>query len=124
MLICYCVHMDDWRSRLLEAVDKDDRSDRAISLSAKLGPNFVNELRNGEKEPGVNKVIKLAELLGLSLAFVFSGADVSAQEEADLRLFLSLSSASRQAMLHFARQIKEAEHGDVAAPGPPGSVQQ
>lgn len=116
--------MDDWRSRLLEAVDKDGRSDRAISLKAKLGPNFVNELRNGDKEPGVNKVIKLAEMLDLSLAFVFSGADVSARDETDLKLFLSLSPDSRQAMLHFARQIKESEHGEAAARVPPGSVQQ
>jgi transcriptional regulator with XRE-family HTH domain len=97
--------MEDWRTRLIQAVDADGRSDRAISEAAGLGVNFVNELRRGEKEPGVNKVLKLAGTLRLSLGFVFNGAEISARDEADLKLFLSLSPASRQAILDLARQL-------------------
>lgn len=101
--------MDDWRSRLLRAVEADGRSDRAVSLAAKLGVNFVNELRNRDKEPGVEKVIRLARTLGLSLGYVFSGVDISARDEADLQLFLSLPDEQRQTILHLARQIVAVE---------------
>lgn len=97
--------MEDWRARLIQAVDADGRSDRAISEASGLGVNFVNELRKGGKEPGVNKVLKLAGTLQLSLGFVFNGAEISARDEADLKLFLSLSPASRQAILDLARQL-------------------
>lgn len=101
--------MEDWRNRLLTAVDDDGRSDRAISLAAGLGPNFVNELRNSEKEPGVNKVTRLARTLNLSLGYVFSGMEISAVNEADLKVFLSLSPENRQAILTLARQIAATE---------------
>ena len=65
----------NWKSRLLQAVDDDPRSDRAISLAVGLGVNTVNELRNTDKSPSVDKVLKLAEELGLSLGYVFWGAD-------------------------------------------------
>lgn len=97
--------MEDWRSRLLQAVDVDGRSDRAISVAAKLGVNFVNELRNSDKEAGVGKVMKLAETLGVSLGYVFSGVELSAHDEGDLALFLALDPAKRRAILDLARQI-------------------
>lgn len=115
------VMMEDWRERLLEAVKVDGRSDRAISQAAKLGVNFVNELRNGKKQPRVDKVIRLANELGLSLGHVFSGADLSAQDEGDLRLFLSLSPESRQTILTLARQITKDGHASTDAPAQPAS---
>jgi transcriptional regulator with XRE-family HTH domain len=66
---------DNWKTRLLRAVDEDPRSDRAISLAVGLGVNTVNELRNTDKSPSIDKVLKLAEELGLSLGYVFWGAE-------------------------------------------------
>lgn len=97
--------MESWRDRLLEAVDKDGRSDRAISLAAKLGPNFVNELRNSTKEPGVEKVLKLAAELKLSRSALFSGFDLSVEDEELLALFLDLSPESRDSLTALARQL-------------------
>jgi hypothetical protein len=65
---CYEVLMDDWVNRLLLAAEKDGRSDRAISLAAGLGPNFLNELRNLNKAPTVPKVVALANELNVSLS--------------------------------------------------------
>lgn len=101
--------MEEWRARLIKAVDDDGRSDRAISVAAKLGPNFVNELRNSDKEPGINKVAQLARALNLSLGYVLNGTEISAVAEDDLRLFLSLPPESRQAILLLARQIASSE---------------
>lgn len=97
--------MEEWRQRLIDALEADPRSDRAISRAANLGVNFANELRNSEKEPGINKVIRLADALNLSLAYVFNGSDISAEDERDLRAFLRLPPEKRQAILVLARQL-------------------
>lgn len=67
--------VENWKSRLLKAVDEDPRSDRAISLAVGLGVNTVNELRNTDKSPSIEKVLKLAEELGLNLGYVFWGGE-------------------------------------------------
>lgn len=64
---------ENWKTRLLKAVDEDPRSDRAISLATGLGVNTVNELRNTSKSPSIDKVLKVSEELGLSLGYLFLG---------------------------------------------------
>lgn len=103
--------MEPWRERILKAVEADPRSDRAISVAAGLGVNFVNELRNSEKEPGVNKVLRLASTLGLSLGYVFNGAEISDVQESDLQVYLSLSPDSRAQILSLAEKIAASERG-------------
>lgn len=115
------VTMEDWRKRLLAAVDADERSDRALSVAAGLGVNFVNELRTSSKASRVDKVLALAKTLNLSLGHVFSGFDLSAEDEADLSLFLSLSPESRKAILVLAQQIVAGERAEAAAPAPQDS---
>lgn len=101
--------MEAWRERLLKAVDADGRSDRAISQAARLGVNFVNELRHQDKQPRVDKVLQLAKVLGLSVSYVFSGIELAASDESDLAKFLALSPESRKAILSLARQLKAGE---------------
>lgn len=95
--------MPGWRERLLAAVDADGRSDRAISLAAKLGPNFVNELRNAQKEPGVKKVLQLANELNVSLSLLFLGSETTPEDEEFLALFRSASDAEREGLLALLR---------------------
>jgi transcriptional regulator with XRE-family HTH domain len=91
---------DDWKQRLLDAVEKDGRSDRAISLAAGLGPSFVNELRRTEKEPGIQRVLKLAAELNVSLATLFLGReDITPQDEELLQLARQTSAEEREAIL-------------------------
>lgn len=78
--------MEAWRQRLLDAVDRDPRSDRAISLATGLGVNAVNELRNTAKKPSVEKVLKIANEVNASLAFIFLDIEISPDEEAFLKL--------------------------------------
>ncbi len=89
----------DWRDRLLDAVDADPRSDRAISMAAGLGPNFVNELRNTDKEPGIKKVLKLAGELGVSLSKLFLGGDLTPEDEEYFAELLKLTPDQRRAIL-------------------------
>lgn len=65
---------EDWRERLLAAIDADERSDRAISLAAGLGPNFVGQMRGSKtappKNPSIEHITKLARALNLPLASI------------------------------------------------------
>lgn len=77
---------DGWRDRLLKAIDEDGRSDRAISLSAGLGPNFVSQMRgtkaSAPKKPNIEYVRKLALVLGKELSTILG----SAEDDAETRL--------------------------------------
>ena len=96
---------ENWKTRLLQAVDNDGRSDRAISLAANLGVNFVNELRNTSKEPSIEKVLRLAAELQLSVSYLFLGRDLSKDDE-DLLLVLQSLPADAKAGLLGKQAIK------------------
>ncbi|WP_247996643.1 MULTISPECIES: helix-turn-helix domain-containing protein [Brucella] len=83
---------ENWKSRLLKAVDEDPRSDRAISLATGLGVNTVNELRNTDKSPSIEKVMTLCDELGISLAYLFWGSEENKapiSTENEIRSFVS-----------------------------------
>ncbi len=91
--------MPGWRDRLLEAVARDGRKDRAISLAAKLGPNFVNQLRHNDKDPKIKSLIKLCDELNVSLAQIFTGLDVTPQDEEFWAIYRSMPEGERAALL-------------------------
>lgn len=93
----------DWRKRLLDAVDRDGRSDRAISIAASLGVNFVNELRNTEKEPSVEKILRLANEINTSLSFVFLGADATKEDDQLISIISHLPQDEKVSLLEFLR---------------------
>ena len=79
----------------MKAVDADSRSDRAISMDAGLGQNFVNELRNTDKEPGTDKLMKLIAELGVSAAEILLDVEITPEDEQFLRLLKNLSEPER-----------------------------
>lgn len=60
----YFPAMSEWRERLKECIEKDGRSLRSLSLAAKHGPNFVQQLLKNEKDPGFQKLADLLSVLG------------------------------------------------------------
>jgi len=103
----YAGVMDNWRDRVLRAVGEDGRSDRAISLAARLGENFVNELRNTDKSPSVDKLLQLAAELKLSATYMFTGVHGDLIDEQLLALFPSLSEKNRERLLDLARELAD-----------------
>lgn len=95
---------------MLAAVDADPRSDRAVSLAAGLGPNFVNQLRNSETEPGIKKILRLAEELNVSLATLFYGQDTTPEDEEFLSLLKSASAAERDGLLSLLRARRSSKN--------------
>lgn len=97
-----------WRERLIAAIEADDRSYRAISLDAGLGPNYVGQLvqNNGAE---VESVLKLCAALNLSVSYVFTGVTMNTLEEDTLIRFSALSADQQQAIFQLVRSF---ERGD------------
>lgn len=90
----------DWRERLLAAIKADGRSDRAISLAAGLGENFVSQLRNSETDPSTKRVLALAAVLNVSINQLFLGReDITPQDEELLNLLKTRSPEEQAALL-------------------------
>lgn len=74
---------DDWKERLFAAIDGDQRSDRAISLAAGLGPNFISQMRGTKsaapKKPNIEYVRKLAKALGKDLSTILGDRHVETE---------------------------------------------
>jgi len=98
---------ENWKTRLLQAIDSDGRSDRAISTAANLGVNFVNELRNTAKEPSVEKILRLAAELNLSVTYLFLGRDLSRDDEDLLLVLQSLPASAKEGLLAALRASKK-----------------
>lgn len=74
--------VSDWKNKLFEAIKADGRKDRAIGIAAKLGPNFVGQMRGTDKtapkEPSFENVVRLCVELGIEPASLFAtGAEGS-----------------------------------------------
>lgn len=89
---------EDWKARLLSAIDASGRSDREVSKAAKLGVNAVNELRTTGKQPSVERVLRIAEAVGVSRSFLFLGREASMEEEEYLRLLANATPDERKSV--------------------------
>lgn len=102
------VMKDGWRERLLAAIDADGRSDRAISLAAGLGPNFVSQMRGTKaaapKKPNIEYVRKLAAALGKEMSSIVGATDEAA--DARLRSALLAYGVDKDDLVQAMRAIK------------------
>jgi transcriptional regulator with XRE-family HTH domain len=65
---------NDWRTRLIEMIDADGRSKRALSQATGFGENYVQQLLKDNKEPSFTKLAKLLSELGpRATNYVISG---------------------------------------------------
>lgn len=72
----------DWRERLKERVEADERSMRAISMAAGHGPNFIQQLLKDGKEPGFQKLVDLLSVLGPDAAvYVTTGIRLGTEDQ-------------------------------------------
>lgn len=112
--------IEGWENRLLEAIDKAiaaGRSQRGIGEAADLGPNFVSQFRSGTRVPRLGSLIKLANVLDVSLRSILFGDEVSAEDEEILELLKMMSDKSRRGFLEMLRGMSDHEE-----PGLPGGA--
>lgn len=99
---------EGWLERLRGAVQKDGRPLRAISKAAGLGPNYLGELLNKGKVPGIDKLLRLCSELEISATWVLTGTKVSPDSEEMLSILATLPPDQQTTLLSLARQLKAA----------------
>jgi transcriptional regulator with XRE-family HTH domain len=93
---------DSWRTRLRQALEASGKSMRQASLESGCAANYFFEVIEGGKEPGVGRLVRMADVLGVSMTWLFLGVELGAQEEELLRLYAMLPDAQRRAILDLA----------------------
>jgi transcriptional regulator with XRE-family HTH domain len=98
---------DTWLDRLHEAIEKDGRSLRAISSAAGYGPNFVQQLLKYEKEPGIDKLARVLDVLGREAAlYVLAGIRMTDEDQEFLEIITGLEGSAKADGLRFLRSIQ------------------
>ena len=99
----------DWRNRLLAAIETDPRTPRAISLAANLGPNFLSQMIERGTSPSTQALVSLCETLGVSLTYIFTGAEMTPDQEELLRLSAKMPDRQKDLLIEMARQLQAGE---------------
>lgn len=95
---------DTWQQRLDAEIKAQKKSHRAVSIAAKLGPGVVNSWINDNegKEPRIENLLAVCEVLNVSIQRILYGYEISADTEEILRL-LEKNPARRQAILQLLK---------------------
>ena len=107
-LLKHAAMREGWLQRVRAAIEEDGRSLRTISEAAGLGPNYVSEMLRG-KEPGVDKLVRLAQALGVSASYLVTGLDMSAEHEEALQRLTRLSPEKQRVVLDLIRSLPTPE---------------
>jgi hypothetical protein len=100
---------NEWRARLLKAIESDGRSPRAISLAAKLGPNYLAQMIERGTAPSTPALVALCNVLGISVTYVFTGAHMTPDQEELLRLAAEMPDRQKDLLIEMARQLRASE---------------
>ena len=89
----------DWKSRLIEGIEAQGKSQREVSLAAGRGPGYVNSLLKEGKDPTVENLITVCRAANISLAWVLFGFEMSRETEEIVRLLETGSPKRRDSLL-------------------------
>jgi hypothetical protein len=89
-----------WFDRLLEAVERDGRDMKAISLAAGLGPNFVQQMVRYRKAPKIDSFVKLMKALGQSdVLYIITGNQFSDVDQQLYQIAAGLGDEDKKALI-------------------------
>lgn len=91
-----------WFDRLTDAIKADGRSIRAISLEAKCGPNYIQQMLKDGKKPTVDKLMAILRVLGDAKTFeILTGQKITKEDMEFIRLSAGLDEDAKRAALSF-----------------------
>lgn len=93
--------MDDrWFDRLIEAVKRDGRDMKRISLSAGLGENYVQQMIRDSKKPKIDTLVKLLQELGRAdTLYIVTGTQFTDADRRLLEVAAALDEGGKQALI-------------------------
>lgn len=75
---------------------------RAVSLAAGCGPGYVHSILSEGKDPTVEKLMAVCEVIPVSFAHIIYGFEIT-QEDADLLAAMKRAPEAREAVLTLLR---------------------
>jgi len=98
---------ETWLDRLHEALKSDNRSLRAISIEAKCGPNFLQQLLKDGKEPGADRLARILDVLGRETSlYVLTGIHMTEEDREFLEIITRLKGEVKADGMRFLRSIQ------------------
>lgn len=94
-----------WRERFSDAVARSGMSQREISVAAGRAPGYVYGILKENKDPTIDNLVALADVLGVSITWLITGADVSPDQETLLTLYAGLPVEDQAALRRLAEAI-------------------
>nr|RDS93963.1 transcriptional regulator [Cereibacter sphaeroides f. sp. denitrificans] len=95
-----------WLKRLFEAIEADGRSLREISLKAKCGPNYLQQVTKDGKEPGGDRLARILDVLGRDAAFyVWTGTKLTEEDLEFLRILAGFDPEMKSEAKRFLRLL-------------------
>ena len=97
----------NWFPRLVEVIEADKRSKRDISLAAKFGPNYVQQMIKNGKQPTMDNFLDLLDVLGLAHTFyILTGIEFGPEDEEFLRIALAMPPRIREKLKHLLLEVE------------------
>ena len=83
---------------------------RSISLAAGVGPGYLHDILKVEKEPTLDRLMRIADALDISMSWLLYGFDLGKKDEEVLAVFSRLSDRQRQAILDLTNPEADNDH--------------
>jgi len=106
----------NWRKRLQDAVERSDLAMRKISLRAGLSAGYLHGVLKDGKDPTVDNLIAILDVIGVSAAWVIAGIGIDPAEEKLLRDYAILPDDLKSAFLNLAEGMARRCSPDDAKP--------
>lgn len=101
---------ENWFERLVELIEADGRGMKAISLAAKCGENYVQQMVRGGKRPTVDKFMAILGVLGsASAVYVLTGFKLSSADIEIIKVLSSENEEKRKALSVLLKNHQESE---------------
>ena len=75
------MNSESWRERLEAAIESSGQSLRDVSLRAGVSPGYLHGILRDDKEPTLDRFIRICQAAGVSASFILMGANVSPETE-------------------------------------------
>jgi transcriptional regulator with XRE-family HTH domain len=98
-----------WEMRLRQAIRErwtdQGRSLAELGRQAGMGVNYVSQMLNDGKAPKAQAVVNLAEVLGISLTWLYLGVEMTAEDEQLLQLAAKVDESQKRQLLALLNSI-------------------
>lgn len=96
---------DEWRKRLSDAIEKSGQTPRAVSLTAGCSAGYLHGILKEGKEPGLERLRRIADVLHVSLAYIILGIELTLTQERLLLLLSGLPDDQKELLLKMAESL-------------------